>query len=105
MFYVDDYRAADQLKTLESIKSKDGQLRIVVKPSDAPRGSHEEGSEERPDTSRRGGRPRGQYTGSSRRSEEDMSGDVVMMEGSNEVIQVSTNCTVACVSYSCPSPT
>ncbi len=112
MFYLDDNRAAQQLRELESIQSKDGQLRVLVKPSPPPKGATDggggggrggerrrgDGERRRGDGERRrgdGGRwgarsPMGQQYRGRRDSDEDMGGgdDATMSGDTTNVIQV-----------------
>ena len=106
MFYVDDSRAADQLKSLGSITSKDGDLRVVVKPSPPPKGvdggSRGGGTRggARTDSRRGGGGTRsplgGSYDGGRRDGDEDMSGDITMTENVGDIIQVKGNRKLKC---------
>jgi len=100
MFYIDDSRAANQLKSLGSIPSKDGDLRVVVKPSPPPKGLDGGGGGDRGGGSRGGARPDSRRGGGGARSplgsfferkrdeDDDMGGDVTMTENVIEIIQV-----------------
>ena len=77
MFFVDDSRAANQLKQLGQIQSRGGPLSVLVKPSPPPKRDRQAG----------GGRfdsaPRGGMRGLASRD-----GDEVMEEDPTEVVRV-----------------
>ena len=93
MFYLEDPRAAKELSNVKTITSKDGPLVVTVYPSAPPKGIHDGG--------RGGGRGGGggggggghrrgaaPYERHRDKGGMDSSDDVVMEEGSAEVIQV-----------------
>lgn len=43
LFFVEEPRAAEELKSLGKIQSKSGQLTVLVKPSGPPKGVHDSG--------------------------------------------------------------
>ena len=112
MFFVEESRAAEQLKELRSIQSRHGELPIAVKPSPPPRGEGGSGSGGGGSSGvggvgggGEGGPPWRKEGFSGRRMQQRGEGDVTMEEDSAAVLLVSATvclCSVTCYSMSLP---
>lgn len=95
LFFVEESRAANQLKKLGELECRDGSLPILVKPCPPPRGAGEDG-DQRPQRFNRSGRGGGSTIrggGSAIRTgvigSGRLDGDVQMEEDNTAVILVS----------------
>lgn len=84
MFFIAESRAANQLKKLASIESRNGELGVLVKPSPPPRGA--KGGREVKETF--GGMKANFGTAYGGRSRTNDADDISMQEDASEVIQV-----------------
>ena len=85
MFFVNDSRAAGELRELGTVQSKSGPLKIAVKPSDPPKGKRDGGGASGGFSSERYQRPPRFARSGMNRSNDD---DVSMDEDPTEVIKV-----------------
>lgn len=86
MFFVDDTRAANQLKQLGQVQTRDGPLTVLVKPCPPPKGSGQ--GEKQDGGSRFESGPRGRGRGRGRGGLGSRDGDEVMEEDPTEVVKV-----------------
>ena len=84
MFFVNDTRAANQLKQLGQVQSRDGHLSVFVKPCPPPKGSSGQGDRQ-DGASRFESAPRGRGRGGGLGNRD---GDEVMEEDPTEVVKV-----------------
>ena len=82
MFFINDTRAANQLKQLGQVQSRDGPLTVLVKPCPPPKGS---GQGDRQDG---GSRFESAQRGRGRGALGSRDGDEVMEEDPTEVVKV-----------------
>ena len=82
MFFVNDTRAANQLKKLGQVQSRNGPLTVLVKPCPPPKGSGQ--SDKRDGESRFVSAPRGRGRG----GHGNRDGDEIMEEDPTEIVKV-----------------
>ena len=90
MFFVEESRAANQLKKLGELECRDGSLPILVKPCPPPRGAGEDG-DQRPQRFNRSGRGGGGAIRTGVIGSGRLDGDVQMEEDNTAIILVSNN--------------
>ena len=88
MFFVEESRAANQLKKLGELDCRDGSLPILVKPCPPPRGAGEDGGQ-RPPRFNRSGRGGGSAMRAGVTGRGRLDGDIQMEEDNTAVILVS----------------